>query len=298
MFNQRISKFMFISTFLLVCFNLSFAVIKGSAVRRDLGKPATDLEAKLILYKDQYLLREPIWIKITVTNKGEDEGWFYFARVTGFKIKDSKGEVYPCHVSFSTSGATVIKPGETLEDETNLLLWYGLPENKFNFRRYLPPGEYTIYHQLNENIKSKVRHFEIVQPKSDELKAMKLLKDSYNLVIEKKTNDAIDKLHQLITKFPQSVYAPHALWEMAGKYRIFIKDIQKTKETYHKLVDNYPHSREAIDALSDLVNSYIAQKDQASCVSYLNNLIEKHPNKDIAREAEKQLEKIKEKEFK
>lgn len=296
MFNKKILNFLFLSILIVSTVYINTIIAVGQR-GRDFGKPATELEAKLILYKDQYLLREPIWVKITVTNKGKDEGWFQFGRFTGFEIKDSKGQRYPCHVSISIAGAHIIKPGETFEYETNLLLWYGLPESKHKVWWYLPTEKYTIHYQLGKLTKSEVHHIEIVQPKGDELKAMKLLKDSYNLVIEKKTNKAIDKLDQLISKFPESVYAPHALWEMAGKYKIFIKDIQKTKETYQKLVDDYPHSRELIDALSNLVNAYVAQKDKAGCVSYLNSLIQKYPNTDIAREAEKQLEKLDELKF-
>lgn len=290
-FNNKIPNFLFLSILILSSLYINTIIAVGQR-GKDLDKPATELEAKLILYKDQYLLREPIWVKVTVTNKGEEEGWFYFARVTGFKIKDSKGEEYPCHVSFSTSGANIIKAGQTLEDETNLLLWYGLPESKYKVWRYLPPEKYTIYYQLDKFAKSQVYHFEIVKPEGNELKAMKLLRDSYNLIVEKKNNEAIDKLNQLITQLPQSVYAPHALWEMAVKYKIFIKNTQETKETYQKLVNDFPHSREAVDALSDLVNTYITQKDETGCISYLNDLIENYPNTDIANEAQKQLEKL------
>ncbi|MGB2697983.1 MAG: hypothetical protein WBD28_09035 [Candidatus Zixiibacteriota bacterium] len=70
MFNKRILRFVFISTLLFLWFSTSFGVVKGQIRTKDFGKPATELEAKLILYKDQYLLREPIWVKITVTNRG------------------------------------------------------------------------------------------------------------------------------------------------------------------------------------------------------------------------------------
>jgi len=282
-------------TILIVCFCVISVIAIGQR-GTDYGKPATELVAKLVLYKNQYLLREPIWVKMKVTNIGKEEGWFYFCTRGCLKIKDSKGKEYPSHVSSSLSPVT-IKPGETLEYELNLLGCFGIPENKFKIRYYLPPEKYTIGYELGKDIKSETYKFEIIQPRGDELKAMNLLKESYELLVQKKWNLQIEKLNEIIKNFSNSAYASKAYFEKSLIYGISIRDFDKKMNTLYELLNNHPNSREAVYGLPKIVENFLNKKDENECLKYLNDLIEKYPNTDIATEAEKQLRKIKERDL-
>jgi len=269
--------------FMCICY---FSVIATAQRGKDLGKPATDLEAKLLLYKDQYLLREPIWVEITVTNKGEEEGWFYFARFAGFKIKDSKGQEYACHVSISTAGANTIKPKETFEYETNLLLWYGEPEDSLHVQYYLPPEKYNVFYLLDKKVTSEKYQFEVVHPKLDELDAMNLIKEAYNLMIDKKWDESSDKFKEIIRKYPNSEYTSYAMLRVAN-----------TLEDLYQLIEKFPHSREAVRVVSSIAGILKNKKDKQGFIEGMNGLVKRYPDTDIAKEAQKQLEKLDELKF-
>jgi len=280
--------------------------LRAQVVRRgeEMGKPPK-LEIELQLFKTQYLLREPIWARCKVTNVGTEPGKFYFDNLDALVIMDSKGKVYPCSMAIERVPIT-IKPGQTLEKEGNLFTYYyGIPENKFKIHRYLPLEKYSIYYELDQSVgsdnyrvkaKSKPYTFDVLNPEGNELKAMNLLKESYDLLVEKKNNwpKSLEKLIELTTNYPKSRYLPHALLEIASTYKIHMKDSAKTLETYQKIIQNYPESREAVMVLSYLVHYYKTKPDIPGLINYLNDLIKKHPDTEVAKEAKKELAKIKE----
>jgi hypothetical protein len=238
------------------------------------------LEVGLTLYETSYLLREPIWMKIKVTNVGLDTGRFYFRNFDALQITDSKGKIYPCRISVERHPRT-INPGETLAKESNLLTWYGSPEDSFHVRHYLPPEKYSIYYALNKNVKSQTYHFEIHEPKNDELKAMNLLKEAYDLQVLKKDESYKDKLKELLKKYPESRYYVYALLMNADSL-----------DDWYDLIQRFPESREAVRAVRSIALTFEKEKDKKGYTQAMNGLIEKYPNTDIAKEAQKQLEKV------
>lgn len=295
MFRKKSLSNLLLSALVFMCI-CCFSVFAPGQRGRDLGKPATELEAKLLMYKDQYLLREPIWIKMKVTNIGEQEGWFYFCTRGCLEIKDSKGKVYQSQVASSLSPVT-IKPDETLEYEFNILGCFGAAESKFRLRYYLPVEKYSIIFKLTENVSSEAYQFEILKPKDNELKAMNLLKQSYDLLVKKESDFRLKALDKIIKNYPNSVYAPKAYYERSLVYGITLRDFNEKLNTFSKLVEGYPNSREAVHSLTYIVDTYINKKDKTGVLNYLENLIKDNPNTAVAIEAEKQLEKLDELKF-
>jgi len=262
---------------------------------KDLGKPAK-LKAELKLDKPEYLLREPVWVSIEVTNIGNEDGWFYFNSKTGLVIQDSKGKKYPCKVRVSQFPVT-IKAGETLEDKINLLLDYGISDNKFKLFGYLPPEKYSVFYNVKKDVKSNSDTFTVMNPKGDELEAMSLLKESYDSLIEKnekKWDKSLSKLNELVEKFPTSKYVPCALFQISSIYEIHFKNLDKTLNSYHMIINHHPNSGEAVKVLSYLVYYYKTKPDKPGLIKYLNDLIKKHPDTEVAKESQKELAKIKE----
>lgn len=295
MFTKKTLNFLFLSTLILFSVCVITAVAIGQR-GRDLGKPA-QLKVELIIYKNQYLLREPIWVKMKVTNIGKEEGWFYFCTRSCLEIKDSKGKVYPSQVSSSLSAIT-IKAGETLEYELNLLGCFGIPEGKFKIYYYLPPETYTISYHLNKDVKSETYKFEILKPEGDELRAMNLLKEAYNLIEEKKWDERQKTLSEIIEKYPQSVYSPYVFLRRGSDYSIHYRNYDSALNNYYELITTYPSSREAVHAVNYISAIYENQKDKKGYIDAMNGLIEKYTDTDISKEAEKQLKNLKEEDFK
>jgi len=244
------------------------------------------LEVGLILHETSYLLREPIWMKIKVTNVGSDTGRFYFRNFDALQITDSKGQIYPCRILVERHPRT-INPGETLQKESNLLTWYGSPEDSLHARYYLPPEKYSIYYELDEKVKSQTYHFEIYEPEGEELRAMNLLKAAYDLQIQKKDESYKDKLKELIRKYPESRYYVYTLLLSAD-----------TLDDWYDLIQRFPDSREAVRAVRSIALTFEKKKDKKGYAQAMNGLIEKYPNTDMSKEAEKQLKNMKEENFK
>jgi len=253
------------------------------------------LELELKSFKHQYLLREPIWVKLKVTNIGEEAGSFYFTSVDGLKIEDSKGDEYPCRIHIDRL-PIAINPGEVLQKEFNLLMYYGLPENKYKIHWHLPPEKYSIRYEINQTVRSETYRvearsetytFRIIEPKGDDLKAMNLLKEAYDLQVLKKDESYKDKLKELLREYPDSRYYVYALLMSADSL-----------DDWYDLIQRFPDSREAVRAVRSIALTFEKEKDKKGYTEAMNELIEKYPNTDIAREAQKQLENIKEEDFK
>jgi hypothetical protein len=257
------------------------------------GNPP-ELKIELQLFKTQYLLREPIWARCKVTNIGAEPGKFYFDNLDALVIMDSKGKVYPCSIAIERIPIT-IKLGQTLEKEGNLLGYYGVPETKFRIQRYLPPEKYIVYYELNQTVgsekykvyaKSQIDTFEVLESKGDELKAMNLLKESHDLRIQKKNKESLEKLKELIRKYPNSRYYLYALLLTAGNL-----------EAWHDLIKRFPDSREGVQAVGSIALTYQYNKDKRGYMDAMNNLIKKYPDSDIAREAERNLKHMRDEDF-
>jgi hypothetical protein len=288
--------------FLFWCISLvSFAM--GQRRSENIENNPPQLRIELQLFKTKYLLREPIWVRCTVTNVGKESGKFYFENLDALTIKDSKGVAYPCSMAIDRVPVT-IKSGESLEKEGNLFdYYYGVPEDKFRVFRYLPPEQYKVYYELNQTVgsdkykvyaKSQSDTFEVMLPKGSEVKVMNLLQEARDLFVEKKYAESISKLNTLVEDYPKSAYAPCALHEKVAIYRIgAIKDLDMTIESYNQMVNSYPNSREAVEVLSSLVHYYETKPDPQGLVSCLSDLIKKYPDTAVAKAAQNQLAKVK-----
>ncbi|MGB8656274.1 MAG: hypothetical protein WCE90_00635 [Candidatus Zixiibacteriota bacterium] len=276
--------------FMLLCILMSMEnganLAQAEGVRKSdqLGTPPK-LEAKLILYKNQYLLREPIWIKVQVTNVGSEPGKFEFVNIDGLTIKDTIGTIYPCKFAIDRFPVN-INPGQTFEEQFNILTSYGVKEDTFWVRFYLPPEKYQVYYQVEDGVRSESFSFSIMEPGGDEIKAMNLLKESYDLQIQKKDKESLGKLKELIRVYPKSQYYVYALLLSAGGL-----------EDWYDLIQRFPDSREAIQAIGSIALTYEYKKDKQGFIDAMNSLIQKYPNTDIAKEAKDRLNRMDDKYF-
>jgi hypothetical protein len=282
---KKILCLLFILPSMLTCMEHKASLAQARNVYQgdELGKPPK-LEAKLILYKNQYLLREPIWVKVQVTNVGSEPGRFSYINIDGLKIQDSNGTPYPCRL-FIDRAPTTIKPG-TFDKQFNILNWYGVKEDTFQVRFYLAPQKYQIYYDVGYGVRSESDSFSVLEPKGDEIKAMNLLKESYDLQTQRKDNESLGKVKELVQEYPNSHYYVYALLLSAGGL-----------EDWYNLIQRFPESREAIQAIGSIALTYENRKDKHGFEDAMNNLIQKYPNTDIAKEAKDRLNRMNDKDF-
>lgn len=243
--------------------------------------PRADVKFELTLHKERYLPREPIRLKVSVTNVGDYTGRFSFDMCRGLLIKDSDGMVYPGQMWLGPP-VFQIEPGETLETEYNIFTCgYGVPHDQQVGRviRYLPPGTYTIQYPPqpvrppdgSPESRSDIDTFEVVEPQGVDAKALLLLVESTDLRLEKKDQQSLDKLHELLEKYPESGYVPSAMLLSANE-----------PDKWLRLIRAFPESREAVAAVKSIY-TYLGDPEMQR--RSMQNLIEEYPDTDIAREA-------------
>jgi hypothetical protein len=258
--------------------------------------PPPELTVKLRLFKKTYLLREPVWVEVSVANVGQHEGQFYFTTGDGLVIEDSKGTKYSSDIHVGREPVK-IAPGETLRKEFDIFGFsLGVPhEESLKLFWYLPAEEYTIYYHLNQTVRSEayridaktpIDTFEVLSPEGDDSEALKLLLESYDLQLEKRDRESIEKLQELVQKHPESGYVPWAMLRAAN-----------TLEKWREVIRRFPESREAVAAVKSIALHFINKKDKQGYINAMSHLVEEYPNTDIAAEAQRRLSNMQERYF-
>jgi hypothetical protein len=276
----------------LVC---TVASRRGDPYRDLSQEPPLRLELGLKLYKKTFLFREPVWVKVSVTNVGEHSGMFTFETGEALVITDSVGITYSPNVHFGR-GMSEIEAGETWQHHLSLSTFgYGSPHSeKVKGYWYLPVGRYTIRYQLNQSgvsggrldVESSTDTFWVLEARNEDAEALKLLIESYDLHIQKKYDEAIQRLQGLVEKYPNSPYVPWAMREVAV-----------TPDAYREIIRKYPYSGEAVQAVVDIAGYFMNKKDKQGYVDAMNSLISEYPNTEIARAAERRLANIQDRFF-
>ena len=194
MFGKKVLRILALFTVFLSFFFILILLASGQRRGEKVEGEPPQLRVEIELNKREFLVGEPIWANCRVTNIGDKAGKFYFENVDALKITDSKGVAYQCSIAIERVPFT-IKPGQVVEKESDLLYYYGIPENKFKLYNYLPSEKYSIYYELSHFVgsetykiyaKSPIDTFQVVEATGDEIKALNLLRESNNLLIEKK----------------------------------------------------------------------------------------------------------------
>lgn len=246
-------------------------------------EPPLQLELGLKIYKKTYLLREPIRVRVSVTNVGEHAGKFHFITGDALVITDSKGTGYPCNMHLYRTGISEIQPGETMEDEINLSSYaYGVPHSELKAFWYLPPEKYSISYRLHQTavsggtlfVHSAVDTFEVVEPHGDDSLALELLLQSYDFQLEKRDAESSENLHQILKNYPESGYVPYVTLMLA-----------KTIEKWQEIIRRFPETGEAIQAVNSIAYHFTIEKNQPAYIEAMNELINQYPDTDVARVA-------------
>jgi hypothetical protein len=216
------------------------------------------LQLEIGLSKETYLLNEPIWLDVTLTNVSADT-----LRIVpldppcqggvGIELRDSlKG--------------FILNPGELCYDCFDLLQLYCSSKIKglidAYFLRFLPTGKYKV-RALYRSAYSQVIEFEIIEPIGDEKEAYQLLHKAFPFLLDKKTDLMNQTLQELINRFPNSVYVEKAHRELfqrselvekfpnSGYNRVNLKVLthklapREKREFLEKVIRYHPESRSA-----------------------------------------------------
>jgi hypothetical protein len=215
------------------------------------------------LYKDNYLVWEPIFVKITLVNNSEDTIKYIWKNNLKYKIKDSKGKEYEYTAINGFKGAIVfgaqpvyqklsLKKTLILSEFQDILYFCGnylkLKEDhkwcgpSVGIRKFLPPEQYTITVQRDIelwtptevktiNLESTCK-FLVEAPNNEEELAKSLYEEAVVITWTRKKGDSkvhwkeevISKYTEIAEKYPNSIYAPMSLSFIAILLRVVERD--------------------------------------------------------------------------
>ncbi|MGC3977005.1 MAG: tetratricopeptide repeat protein [Paludibacteraceae bacterium] len=118
-----------------------------------------------------------------------------------------------------------------------------------------------------------------------------LFQSAYTAGLQKNYALKIEKLNQLLEKFPRSDYNDDALYEMARAYLMTQND-DKTVETYRKLITEYPNSTLAPRAVLETGMVYYNNKENDKAIAEFKNVVSTYPASEEANTALESLEAI------
>lgn len=257
------------------------------------------IKREIQLSKTSFLVREPIWILISYTNVSQEPQKTRGVDVDNLVVIDSFGNRYQTPVCSYNLGFLTLAPNETSSYEFNILQYYGIEESKFKIRFYLPAEHYTVY-DVQGKYKSNILEFDVINPEGDELKAMRLLKEGYDLHIEKKGEEAVKKFREIVEGYPHSFYAPMALDTEITTYRYSLDDNDTALERCYELIEKYPTSGSASKHVAGVALYYIYKNPvtgKTDALEAMHDLIRKYPETSISRAAKKMLQEMEEKDF-
>lgn len=236
------------------------------------------LEFLVGLEKDTFLVSEPIWLDISATNIGEEEIRILPLVLTCMEclqviLINSKADTLYYHgiVDDVTKPPTgyLTYPGKTRSNCVNLLEGFGEKLDGFGIRHFLEPDKYSIIATYGGIIKASGIEFEVSVPKEDEREAYDLLRDGYDYHIQFKIAKLNEKLEELVRKYPNSVYADLAHYEMA----YWADDPAEAEEYGTELLFTYPNSRFTRFAFWQILRS----KTHNEQIQFLKDTIKKLP---------------------
>jgi len=103
---------------------------------------------------------------------------------------------------------------------------------------------------------------------------------------------AVEAYHEFLKKFPESVFAPGAHYEMGNAY-LGLKDYKNAQFSYKTLVSKYSFSPKVPDAMLNIAECQIELKLVATGKKTLTQIIAQYPGSETAAKAKKRLSTIK-----
>lgn len=226
------------------------------------------------LSKETYLLNEPIWLDVTLTNVSGDT-----MRIVpldppcqggvGIELRDSLGNEMPYtgpSILLAPRKGFILDPGEQYYDCFDLLDLY--PSSKIKglieayFLRFISLGKYKVRARYRSTSSQEIE-FEVIEPSGDEKETYQLLHKAFTFLLDRKSDLQRQKLQELIDRFPNSVYVEKAHRELfqrselvqkfpnSGYNKINLKVLtrelahKQKREFLEKVIQDHPESRSA-----------------------------------------------------
>ena len=104
---------------------------------------------------------------------------------------------------------------------------------------------------------------------------------AYDLIKQRRYDEAVVALHSFVNKNPDSDLTPNAYYWLGEVYLVLPK-LEQARQSFIVVVGKYPQHRKAADAMYKLGVTYHRIGNEAEAEFYLNQTIAKYPNTSAA----------------
>lgn len=249
------------------------------------------------LPKEEYKMYEPVWLHYEWINYKDkpDSIWALFSSTHYMKyfITDDKGNTYEQRLpEIALIGYTltdVVNKNDTLK-RAAIINHYGKKfedygrRSIFHLSAYFPPGEYTVYSVIDEDVPGKYPkpiitnkvQFEVVELSKEEEEVIRLAEAR--------------EFEKALLSFPDNYFKEHlmdaVLWKKirefvnAGETNNTYKDTSTLASDYKTFFDMYPNSM--YNQTHIIFYLKVSSRDSASAVERMNELIAQYPNSNLS----------------
>lgn len=121
----------------------------------------------------------------------------------------------------------------------------------------------------------------------------RLYRLAYDHFSSEEYDEALKSFAALVQQYPRSNLADNALY-WSGEIYYVRKDYSGAVSFFQQVLDRYPKGNKAPDALLKLALCRYRMKDTAAAVRALNQVVQKYPQRAVSRTAKEYLERIQE----
>jgi hypothetical protein len=199
----------------------------------------------------------------------------YYRKTVDFHITDSSGH----YLSYSGGMVdlrricqqTLLLPRDTLVGLVDLDYCYGQPlATEERSMIGLLPGSYTVSGTYLDRMTSKTLQFSVAEATGSEREAIELLQRAYEGRYSHRFQKMAGTIEELLSRFPQSPYAPQALDILSGVYNNSERyDVSAIVKTSKRLITTYPDNPRCSRALARVMRLQTLEENR----SYLQSVI-------------------------
>lgn len=242
---------------------VSISILAAIFLSNILVAQVKELRLEIQTQKDKYLKHESIYLNIYLKNmsnrKVNTNELFLHCGFLKILLKNGNGKLFENRQSVADCKQMTlfIEPDSSEYTWYNLTMVYGtgiwLP---FPTRKFLEPDTYTVQATFETGagvIYSNYLNFKIDEPQGQDRDAVVLLAKAVDLDVNNKSDEAIELLDSLKTKYPQTVYVPLVYLTQVDILARSLNNLKKSNEIAKSLIDKYPDTEYAISGLSHIL---------------------------------------------
>jgi len=270
------------------------------------------IDLQINLNKYEFIVAEPIWLSIYVSNNTEYDIIMNFDYITRkIKIEDSNGKFWKRNLEGNLVDYKNFKPGQNMQYDYELKSWFGKHDSSLHIN-YFPPGDYQIQVVLKQNLfkdtdrfspkkkdgilieaHSNKINFTVHSPKGENIIALQYFDQGvkYLLTDEFKPQLALTYFDTIINYYQNNIYREEAMMMAGLVYRYSNIDslFNISINRYERLLHEYPNSLYYKQALGKIINRTRSKNDKSTIVKILKKVALEHPNTKAGNKAQEYL---------